>query len=85
MWNGSTLRAVMYPAPAGAKGWLLSAVSCASASRCVAVGYYAEGPHGVVLRALAETWNGSTWRFLKVHGPRPTTAGLNQRVMPGHR
>ena len=58
-WNGAHWSVVQSPNPGGPQGSSLNAVSCATASRCVAVGRYANG-NGVG-RTLAESWNGSTW------------------------
>jgi hypothetical protein len=49
------------PNPSGATGTTLAGVSCASATRCVAVGSYTNGGgHSQTALALAEYWNGST-------------------------
>jgi hypothetical protein len=60
-WNGTRWRIQPMPTVPGAS---LSAVACASASACMAVG---ESDSGV----LAERWNGTRWRIL----PAPTPKG----------
>ena len=45
------------------------AVSCAAATRCVAVGYTEDKTRGAFFHAFAETWNGSTWRISTVRRP----------------
>jgi hypothetical protein len=58
-WNGTAWSLVPSPNPSRAKGYdVLSGVSCASASFCVAVGYHGKSP---TTKALIETWNGSAW------------------------
>lgn len=47
-WNGKTWTRLRAPVPAGSKGQILTGVSCASASSCVAVGVAAGGNPGVV-------------------------------------
>ncbi len=63
-WNGHTWTALDIPDPAGPAGPLVivNGVSCASASRCIAVGDSAtfEG-QSFTFRPLAERWNGRKW------------------------
>ena len=61
-------------APAGAQALALNGVSCTSASACAAVGSYFSMGNGPL--TLAETWNGSAWRFQP--SPNPATEGRNQ-------
>ena len=67
-WNGASWRIVPTPNPAGSFGGLLSSVSCTAVNACVAVGSYfgSAGPG-----ALAESWNGVSWRI----DPAPIPAG----------
>lgn len=58
-WNGARWRRQTIPNQPGASGSALSAVSCAKASACIAVGRYTSS-EGTML-ALAEGWNGSRW------------------------
>jgi hypothetical protein len=53
-WNGSRWAIQTAANPAGAETTELSAVSCVSASACIAVGSTDGGP-------LAERWNGKQW------------------------
>jgi phage tail-like protein len=58
-WNGSIWTTQTAPMPTGARGALLTAVSCPSATACTAVGEWHDA-HGIG-HTLAESWNGSTW------------------------
>jgi hypothetical protein len=61
-WNGRAWQVLDTPNP-GLHENVLTAVSCAAARQCIAVGYFdAAGDH----QALAEQWNGSTWTALTV-------------------
>jgi hypothetical protein len=62
-WNGSTWTLQTSPSPNRSEEAELSAVSCASAANCTAVGSdYGEEPSGpYVRRVLTEHWNGSSW------------------------
>lgn len=66
-WNGRSWRRLKMPGHDGG----LHAVSCTSASACMAVG----SDH---LCELAEQWNGSTWRVLSTPSPcgPPQSGGL---------
>jgi hypothetical protein len=77
-WNGTAWSYVPSPTPADANGGGdLSGVSCASATSCVAVGThivfrkgaFSDGP-------LAEVWNGSRWRMVRVPSPPGRTSVL---------
>ena len=61
-WNGKSWTVVPSPNPTGANGGL-AAVSCASASSCLAVGPAVdqESTFGVVLR-----WNGAAWTVVSL-------------------
>src|SRR6266536_3263714 len=69
--------------PAKAIGAQLDAVSCTSARRCIAVGFYADLPGLVNIHGrsftLAERWNGRKWRIRRT--PRP--AGSTDMVFTG--
>jgi hypothetical protein len=58
-WNGATWSIQPVPSPAGAMLASLSSVSCASATRCVAVGVSQDG--SAHQSPLAETWSGGAW------------------------
>src|SRR5262249_7234576 len=72
-WNGSTWTIVPSPTPAGA-GWLsLTAVSCSSATSCLAVGDY-QVPGVFVTKTYIERWNGASWSV--EFGANPSGATL---------
>jgi hypothetical protein len=60
VWNGKRWRARSVPAINGPSS--LYAVSCTSASACVAVGHTLGAPQ----RAIVERWDGRTWRLQAV-------------------
>jgi hypothetical protein len=64
-WNGTSWSVVPSPSPSGSGvvGAILSSVSCASASSCMAVGY-ATDVNGDNLTDVVEQWNGSRWNLL---------------------
>ncbi len=68
LWNGSSWTVQSTPGLGGA----LSAVSCASATACTAVGNSSGAP-------LAESWNGSTWTSETV----PVPAGGQSATLSG--
>lgn len=70
-WNGATWEVDTTPAPAGAEGSQLSAVSCARATSCVAVGHY-EDASGVD-ESLVEVGNGSLWKLQASANPSGAT------------
>ena len=67
LWNGKAW-SLLKPAklPAGVSDASLNAVSCASATHCVAVGFAGGGG----LNAISEVWNGKTWSYAKVSWPK---------------
>ena len=64
-WDGTAWSAVASPSPGGpgVQGAILSGVSCASASSCVAVGY-ATDDTGANLTDVIEQWNGTSWSII---------------------
>jgi hypothetical protein len=70
VWNGSSWSIQSVPKPTGAKGILLSGVSCTSSSACTAVGNYNNASGTQV--TLAERWNGTSWSVQTT--PNPTEA-----------
>jgi hypothetical protein len=66
-WNGTTWTIKTTPSISGAKGSVLTGISCPSASVCVAVGHYTYSA-GVTV-TLAEHWNGSAWSKQAVADP----------------
>ncbi len=62
------------PNPIGLSANILSAVSCPSAGACLAVGYHMTPNHG--FSALAETWDGTSWRLVVPLQPASAAASL---------
>jgi hypothetical protein len=71
-WNGSAWSIQATPNPAGTTFSTLSSVSCASGSRCEAVGSY---NHNNVNKTMAEGWNGAAWTVQTT--PNPAGAEAN--------
>lgn len=65
VWNGKAWAATPVPAPSKGKASLFNAVTCRSATYCVAVGQVgpAFSTNGV---SLSGFWNGSHWRLVNV-------------------
>jgi hypothetical protein len=70
-WNGGTWTAVPTPALAHT-GATLNGVSCTAPSSCMAVGSEG-GPKNDTQFTFAESWNGSSWKFVPT--PAPLTPG----------
>jgi hypothetical protein len=75
VWNGRTWKLTEWRGPKGARNAELSAVSCASATDCVAVG--SDGPD-TAQHAAALTWDGATWTAAAVPGPGPGRSHAGQ-------
>jgi hypothetical protein len=77
-WDGKAWRVRPTPSP-GAQVSALSGISCPTATRCVAVGYYdtAGGQ-----QALAEEWNGATWQLLTTPSPAASASELSAVSCP---
>jgi len=73
-WDGSIWHGGQAPAPAGAEGSGLSAVSCSAGSACTAAGSYDTASGASAL--LAERWDGSGWTVQHVPVPHGTTGSL---------
>jgi hypothetical protein len=73
-WNGATWSVVPGPTPPFGFFDELASVSCASASNCMAVGYFeaSTGTRNETARTLVEHWNGSSWSIL----PSPNLKGV---------
>jgi hypothetical protein len=67
-WNGKKWSATVPPGPAGSRGGVLNAVSCTSASNCIAVGAYDKS--GDTTGAQADRWNGKKWSAIKIAPPK---------------
>jgi hypothetical protein len=63
-WNGKSWSIAAAPNPKGGFSAQLSGVSCASPTRCAAVGGYATTASGLVEKDLVEQWNGSSWSIV---------------------
>ena len=59
VWNGARWTVQSTPTPSHPHDWVLTGVSCTSATAYTAVGAYANGSGTAV--PLAEVWNGSSW------------------------
>lgn len=68
--NGSTWTLSASADPAGSSDSILTAVSCTSATSCLAVGYWVDGSTD---ETLVESWNGATWSI--VSSPDPAGSG----------
>jgi hypothetical protein len=80
--RGSRVLLLRPGVPAGRKHAELSGVSCAAASACMAVGDYRypaghNAPPGL---ALAEAWDGTSWRLIKVPTPNRAPDSELRRV-----
>jgi hypothetical protein len=73
-WNGSqwTLVPVPVPAPAGSEGSNLVALSCTSATACVAV-----GTDGSTTAGYSAIWNGSSWATQPMATGSPAANGIS--------
>ncbi len=72
-WDGSGWQLQTIPSPVTTAS--LTAVSCTSATACIAVGYYDTIDTGAQV-TLAEVWNGSSWQVQST--PDPTGATSSQ-------
>jgi hypothetical protein len=62
VWNGGSWRELLNPA----KGGDLKAVSCANPTSCWAVGFEHAAKSTSRVGAVAEHWNGTSWRAIRV-------------------
>lgn len=72
-WDGSAWQIQPSPSLAGMTRAELQAVSCVSATNCIAVGMYEAGPYP---RPLVMAWDGSTWQVQSA--PSPPGSGYGQ-------
>jgi len=80
-WNGTAWAIQPSPnPPAAAEGSSLSAVSCASAGSCSAVGEYLTGSSPYL--SFAEYWNGSAWTVQSTPNASGTDTYLNTVSCP---
>lgn len=73
-WNGSRWRLLAAPSP-GTRFSDLAGIACARPDRCIAVGNYQNV--GGMPRALAEEWNGTRWRVMRVRTPSGARSGIS--------
>lgn len=66
-WNGTTWTQRTFPLPAGATGGAPSAISCTSATACVAVGSYGDAVGD--RQPLLVTWDGTSWTIQPITTP----------------
>lgn len=72
-WNGTTWTVLTAPRPSAASDASFYAVTCTSATSCLAVGsYFISSSHQT--KPLAEKWNGSKWTIQTV----PEPSGVSQ-------
>lgn len=76
-WNGGDWEVQATPNPTGATNSFLSAVSCASSSHCIAVGYSQDATNQK--STLAERWNGRAWEIQAT----PNADGVTDNVLRG--
>jgi hypothetical protein len=70
-WNGTVWAIQPTPNPAGFDDGQFNAVSCSSATFCMAVGFADSSPD--TYRTLAEAWNGTSWTIEAT--PTPGSGG----------
>jgi hypothetical protein len=68
-WNGHSWRVLSFPDPARALFVDVQDVSCATRSRCVAVGF--SDSSGQLPKSLAELWQAGKWHRLKAPAKAP--------------
>jgi hypothetical protein len=73
-WNGTAWKFVTTPPPLTPGGTALSTVSCASASTCMAAGYYGFSNGFGTSLTLSEQWNGTKWQIRTT--PTPGNSGV---------
>jgi len=71
-WNGSAWRVRATPNPARTVGDTFDGLSCATASACAAVGFYATAAT-IANLTMAQSWNGTSWKLQSSANP----AGAN--------
>jgi hypothetical protein len=75
-WNGSGWSAGPQPVmPSGANNTILEFVSCRTFTACFATGFYVPAGNSNGEVAIAELWNGHSWKLFKP--PTPSTPWAN--------
>lgn len=72
-WNGSAWSVEVVPSLAGVSAATFTGVSCPSSTACTAVGSF-DDSFSSQWRALAESWNGTSWAEQVVPSPTGTTS-----------
>ncbi len=72
-WNGTRWTAQSTPIPASAQTTELIAVSCASATSCEAGGFSSAQQFATTGTALAQAWNGTSWKLQPAVSPGGAT------------
>jgi hypothetical protein len=75
-WNGSTWTVLPMPNPVHTVQSDLTDIDCTSVTACTAVGSYTYSTAGNAYYALAEGWNGKTWRLETAANPAPKANSL---------
>jgi hypothetical protein len=73
-WNGTTWTTLSTSDPFGAAAAGLEAISCPSATTCIAVGSYIDSGGNTL--PLADVWNGSTWTLWAASLPTGAVGGV---------
>ena len=78
-WNGTRWTVSAMKPPPGSQGSSLSGISCLSVKFCVAVGHYFYTLPSADTRnvAVAEFWNGTSWKLAKLAQPASASAVPN--------
>ena len=76
--NGTTWSVVSSPNPTGSDGARLYAVTCTSATNCLAVGEYSTASHSTL--PMAEKWNGTKWSLVTVPAPTGATSAYLEAI-----
>jgi len=71
-WNGTSWSVQKTPDPVGEAYIVLDGVSCSAANACTAVGQYDSSPSPLTIVAVAEAWNGTTWKIQTIPKPAGT-------------
>lgn len=78
-WNGSQWRLQSVTLPKGSPGGMFDAVSCVSASGCMATG----SNFGSSSPSLAEWWNGTNWRVEPTQDPANYRLSFSEDELDG--
>lgn len=76
-WNGHRWAVQPAPHPLGTDFSNLPSISCISATRCIAVGETSDNGGDTGNGAIAERWNGTSWRLINVPSPGGGLTGIS--------